>query len=70
VTLRLLPVDGLTVIQGPLQQQLRSVNGSGGRGSVTWHVKAPPGTRVTLEMLAPTAGGLTAVTLNLNQEGR
>ncbi len=70
VTLRLLPVEGMTVLEGPIQQQIRSVAGSGGRGSASWLVQAPPGTRVTLEMLAPTAGGPTSVTISLNQEGR
>ena len=70
VTLRLLPVDGMSVLQGPIQQQIRNVYGSGGRGTVEWRVKAPPGTRVVLEMLTLTAGGSTTVTLNLNQEGR
>jgi len=70
VTLRLLPVDGMVLIQGPLQQQVRNVYGSGGRATVEWRVQAPPGTRVTLEMLAPAAGGLTSVTISLNQEGR
>jgi len=70
VTLRLLPVDGLSVLQGPIQQQIRNVYGSGGRGTAEWRVKAPPGTRVVLEMLVPTAGGSTTVTLNLNREGR
>ncbi|MFC1499667.1 M14 family metallopeptidase [Candidatus Zixiibacteriota bacterium] len=70
VTLRLLPIEGMTLIQGPLQQQVRNVYGSGGRATVEWRVQAPPGTRVTLEMLAPTAGGLTSVTISLSQEGR
>ncbi|MFC1529662.1 M14 family metallopeptidase [Gemmatimonadota bacterium] len=70
VTLRLLPVEGMSVLQGPIQQQIRNVYGSGGRGTAEWRVKAPPGTRVVLEMLASTAGGSTTVTLNLNREGR
>jgi len=70
VTLRLLPVEGMSILQGPIQQQVRNVFGSGGRGTAEWRVKAPPGTRVVLEMLASTAGGSTTVTLNLNREGR
>ena len=65
-----MPVEGMTLIQGPLQQQVRNVYGSGGRATVEWRVAAPPGTDVTLEMLAPAAGGLTSVTISLNQEGR
>jgi len=65
VVLRLLPVEGMNVVDGPIQQQVRVVNGSGGRATVNWLVQARPGTRVTLEVLAKRAGGLISVTFDL-----
>ncbi len=65
VILRLLPADGMRVITGNIQQQIRVVNGSGGRSEVSWLVQAAAGSTVTLEVLAERAGGLRSVTLTL-----
>lgn len=65
VLLRLLPAAGMNVVSGNIQQQVRVLNGSGDRSTHSWLVTAPPGTRVTLEMLAARSGGLTTLTLYL-----
>jgi hypothetical protein len=66
ITLRLLPAEGMQVLSaGNIQQQIRVLEGSGGRSTLSWLVQARRGTRLTLEMLAPQAGGLTTRTLNL-----
>ena len=67
VILRLLPTDGMKVRDGDIQQQIRVVNGSGGRSEVSWLVQAAVGSTVTLEVLAESAGGLRSVTLTLGQ---
>lgn len=67
VILRLLPTEGMKVIDGDIQQQIRVVNGSGGRSEVSWLVQAAIGSTVTLEVLAERAGGLRSVTLTLGQ---
>ncbi len=67
VILRLLPTDGMKMIDGDIQQQIRVVNGSGGRSEVSWLVQAAAGSTVTLEVLAESAGGLRSITLTLGQ---
>ena len=65
LVIRLLPAEGMNVVTGNIQQQVRVVNGSGGRSTVEWLVQATPGTEVTLEVLAERAGGLRSISLNL-----
>jgi hypothetical protein len=65
VLLRLQPTEGMKVISGNIQQQVRVLNGSGGRSEVSWLVQAQQGSTVILEVLAERAGGLRSVTLTL-----
>jgi len=64
ITLRLEPGD-FQVLTGNIQDQVRNLEGSGGRGSVEWLVKASPGTRLQLTLLAPQAGGTITRTITL-----
>jgi hypothetical protein len=41
------------------------LEGMGGRSTFTWLVQAPAGTRVTMEIFAERAGGLTSHPLTL-----
>ncbi len=65
VTARLMPVEGMTVLSGNIQQQIPLVEGMGGRHTFTWLVQAPPGTDLTLELFAERAGGLQSTTITL-----
>ncbi|MFO7769276.1 MAG: M14 family metallopeptidase [bacterium] len=64
VTLRLEPGD-FDVLTGNIQDQVRNLQGSGGRSTVEWLVKAPAGTRIQLTVLAPQAGGTITRTITL-----
>jgi hypothetical protein len=65
ITVRLLPATGVTVLTGNPQQQVARLEGMGGRSTFTWLVQAPAGTRVTMEVFAERAGGLTSHPLTL-----
>jgi hypothetical protein len=65
ITVRLAPVEGMTVLTGNIQQQIPSLQGMGARHTFTWLVQAGSGTRVPLELFAERAGGLQSTTLTL-----
>jgi hypothetical protein len=65
VTMRLLPVRGLTVLTGNIQQQVPRLEGMGYRAEFTWLVQAPAGTRVNMEVFAERAGGLQSIPITL-----
>lgn len=65
INVRLLPVEGMTVLTGNIQQQTPRLEGMGARRTFTWLVQARAGTNVTLEVFAERAGGTQSQTLTL-----
>lgn len=65
ITVRLLPVEGMKVLTGNIQQQFPRLEGMGDRSKHSWLVQAPAGTRVTMEVFAERAGGLQSIPVTL-----
>ncbi|CAN5610777.1 M14 family metallopeptidase [soil metagenome] len=65
ITVRLMPVNGMTVLTGNIQQQVPRLEGMGGRAKFTWLVQAPAGTRVDMQVFAERAGGLQTIPVTL-----
>jgi hypothetical protein len=69
VTVRLTPSgEGggeMQVVSGNIQEQVSRLDGMGGRSTHTWLVRAPAGTRTSVEVFAERGGGLLSTPLTL-----